>query len=70
MKLEKKNRLISIVSIIVTVVCLVVIFLLLANYLRVKAENDELRSSLENTSYETGEVINSAENENNIFYYD
>jgi len=69
-KLEKKNRLISIVSIIVTVVCLVVIFLLLANYLRVKAENDELRSSLENTSYETGEVINSAENENNIFYYD
>lgn len=70
MKLEKKNRVISIVSIIVTVVCLVVISLLLANYLRVKAENDELRSSLESSSCETGEVIHFAENENNIFYYD
>jgi len=70
MKLEKKNRVISLVSIIVTVICLVIISLLLTNYIRVKAENDELRSSLENSSCETGEIIPFIENENSIFYYD
>ncbi|MFA6796304.1 MAG: hypothetical protein WCR63_01820 [Bacilli bacterium] len=54
MNLEKKNRVISIISAIITVISLVVIVLLLVNYLNVKAENDQLRSQLEQTNnYET-----------------
>lgn len=50
MKLEKKNRIISIFSIVITLVCLAIIALLLINYLKVKAENEELKSQLEEST--------------------
>ena len=50
MKLEKKNRIISIFSIVITIVCLAIIALLLINYLKVKAENEELKSQLEEST--------------------
>ena len=50
MKLEKKNRIISIFSIVITIVCLAIIALLLINYLKVRAENEELKSQLEEST--------------------
>jgi hypothetical protein len=70
MKPEKKNRIISIFSVIITVICFVIIVLLLVNYLNVKAENEELRSQLEESS-QTGILIPERQKaENIVFDYD
>jgi len=67
MKAEKKNRIISIFSAIITVVCFIIIVLLLVNYLNVKAENEDLRSQLEESS-QTGTLIPNRQIVENIVF--
>jgi len=67
MKPEKKNRIISIFSAIITVVCFIIIVLLLVNYLNVKAENEDLRSQLEEYS-QTGTLIPNRQIVENIVF--
>ncbi len=67
MKPEKKNRIISIFSAIITVVCFIIIVLLLVNYLNVKAENEDLRSQLEESS-QTGTLIPNRQIVENIVF--
>lgn len=68
-KPEKKNRIISIFSAIITAVSLVIIILLLINYLNVKAENEELRSQLEETSLIRDNSCGEISLGDDVFYY-